>query len=145
MSIKYNTILLSLPSCDMLLSFILTFGMWVMYMHISIYSSRTNFSRELSRTIILEFNRPNVIFRGAEKASVFNDLYEKKSVASSVIGQLIHLAYHIYQIPQLKTSVSTSLPSEISDQFDTLLPRLFDTYSIWFYTLLKVCPHNASL
>lgn len=92
----------------------------------------------MSRVIILEFNKPDIVFKGEEKAFILQNIHEKKSVASSVIGKLINFAYNIYQVPQLKMSVSTSFPSQLIDKFDALLPRLLDTYSIWLYTLVKV-------
>ena len=92
----------------------------------------------MSRAVILEYDQPEEIFVGEERDRVFHALSESKKNASAVVGLLINFAYKLYCVDDLQSAVGQSIPGEVKNVFSDLLPRLYDTYSLWLYTVVKV-------
>ena len=73
---------------------------------------------------------------------MFRELKEAQRLASSGLGQMIHLAYKIFSSEALKAMEET-VAVDVSQILDHSLPRLTETYSIWLCATLKVHKHSC--
>jgi len=95
------------------------------------------FLRNLSRSIIIQFEPIEKIFKGKEKAGVFKRLHKAEKEASASIGQLISISQKIFSGNDFEEKFE-SLSTQVSDLLHDKLLRMTETYSIWLHATIKV-------
>ncbi len=61
----------------------------------------------MCRAIVLEFQPLDKVYKGAEKAAIFKELYQAQACSSSALGQLVQFSHRIFSAEGFRELDST--------------------------------------